>query len=232
MKRARVWLLIMAALAAVAGMIVGARLMAEKDLPRDASGVPDWSEYGKKVVFFGDSITELCDLDVFYPGLNSVNSGVSGDETSNMLARVDSAVLNREPDVVVILGGINDLLTGRSEESIVDNLHTIVERILLWQEKTQILLLSVYPVSEGGARTVTGHIQSLNEKIEKLAAETACRYVDVYSVLCQQDGTLAEPYSYDGLHLSEEGYRAAVPVIAGALQEEGSRASNQKGGAA
>ena len=39
-------------------------------------------------VFFGDSITELCDLEAYYPNINSCNRGISGDTTEGMLNRL------------------------------------------------------------------------------------------------------------------------------------------------
>lgn len=84
-----------------------------------------------KIVFFGDSITDgerdrnditslgngyvkiLSDkLHPIYPDMDIrlINKGVSGDEVSDLLARVQSDVIDLHPDAVVIMIGINNTL--------------------------------------------------------------------------------------------------------------------------
>ncbi len=53
-------------------------------------------EHGK-VIFLGDSITEMCNLDKYYPTLGAVNRGISGDSTQGMLDRLESNVISISP---------------------------------------------------------------------------------------------------------------------------------------
>lgn len=59
------------------------------------------------VAFMGDSITALWDL-ADYDSSPTLNFGISGDNTEQMLARFHNQVIDSDPAVVVILGGIND----------------------------------------------------------------------------------------------------------------------------
>jgi lysophospholipase L1-like esterase len=82
----------------------------------------------KKIVFFGDSITDSAkfsnpnypygagyfnmvksELDVFYPQFNLklYNEGISGNKTENLLERFDKDVVPHKPDLVVLFIGIN-----------------------------------------------------------------------------------------------------------------------------
>ena len=84
-----------------------------------------------KIVFFGDSITDcgrdrtdetslgsgyvkiLADkLKPIYPDtdIELINKGLSGDKLGDLLARVDNDVIALNPDAVVIMIGINDVL--------------------------------------------------------------------------------------------------------------------------
>jgi hypothetical protein len=63
------------------------------------------------VAFMGDSETARWNLPQFDTGGQTLNFGVPGDNTAQMLARFDS-VIAAAPGVVVILGGINDLFEG------------------------------------------------------------------------------------------------------------------------
>jgi lysophospholipase L1-like esterase len=73
----------------------------------------------KTVVCFGDSLTEgvigASYVDILRerlaPHARVINAGVNGDTTLNLLRRVERDVIARDPDVVVILVGLNDLTT-------------------------------------------------------------------------------------------------------------------------
>jgi len=63
-----------------------------------------------RVVFFGDSLTELWGSRI--PGLQAddvINRGISGQTTAQMLVRYKSDVLNLKPRVVHLLMGTNDV---------------------------------------------------------------------------------------------------------------------------
>ncbi len=63
----------------------------------------------KRVVFFGDSITDSWKLDESFPSKPYVNRGIGGQTTSQMLVRFRQDVINLQPKVVVVLAGTNDI---------------------------------------------------------------------------------------------------------------------------
>src|SRR5271154_2942045 len=63
----------------------------------------------RRVIFFGDSITDGWHLDEYFPGKGYINRGISGQPTSQMLIRFPPDVIALQPDVVVILAGPNDI---------------------------------------------------------------------------------------------------------------------------
>jgi len=79
-----------------------------------------------ETVFFGDSITEMCNLEEFYPNLNLYNRGISGDTTQDMLDRLESNVLEIEPSRIVFLGGTNDIGKNISPQDIANNIKIII----------------------------------------------------------------------------------------------------------
>ncbi|MEY2396381.1 MAG: hypothetical protein QOF94_2726, partial [Acidobacteriaceae bacterium] len=62
-----------------------------------------------RVVFFGDSISDLWHLDEYFPGKPYVNRGISGQTTPQMLIRFRQDVIELHPKAVVILAGTNDI---------------------------------------------------------------------------------------------------------------------------
>ncbi len=62
-----------------------------------------------RVVFFGDSITDIWKLPDYFPGKPYVNRGIGGQTTPQMLVRFRQDVIDLRPKVVVILAGTNDI---------------------------------------------------------------------------------------------------------------------------
>src|SRR4029077_14376385 len=83
----------------------------------------------KRVVIFGDSITDIWHLDEYFPGKLYVNRGIGGQTTPQMLVRFRQDVVNLQPKVVIMLAGTNDIAgnTGRMrDEDIEGNLSSMV----------------------------------------------------------------------------------------------------------
>lgn len=177
-------------------------------------------------VFFGDSITELCDLEKYYPYVNTCNRGISGDTTEGMLNRVESNVLAISPSNVVLLGGTNDIGKNVALQDIVNNIEQIIQRIQLSIPSCNIYIQSVYPINpkkksklynKCGSRTNIA-IDDLNILLNDLCAQYGCVYIDVNSQLKDKDGNLKKQYTFDGLHLTKKGYKVASKIIAPYLE--------------
>jgi len=72
----------------------------------------------KTIVCHGDSLTEGSDLSPHYAwprlvenqvNVKVVNSGIGGDTSGGLLARFYPDVVRHKPDMVLIMGGTNDL---------------------------------------------------------------------------------------------------------------------------
>src|SRR5438552_8087705 len=63
----------------------------------------------KRVVFFGDSITDMWNLAEYFPGKPYINRGIGGQTTPQMLLRFRQDVIALGSKVVVILAGTNDI---------------------------------------------------------------------------------------------------------------------------
>jgi len=77
----------------------------------------------KRVIFFGDSITQqgaerggyitridsMCKLENKSGEFEFIGSGISGNKVYDLYLRLDDDVLTKNPDVVVILIGVNDV---------------------------------------------------------------------------------------------------------------------------
>ncbi|MDE6361789.1 MAG: hypothetical protein K2L53_02305, partial [Clostridia bacterium] len=174
-----------------------------------------------EIVFFGDSITEMCNLKEYYPSLNACNRGISGDTTEDMLNRLKSNVIDVEPAKIVFLGGTNDIGKNIAPQDIANNIQSIIRQTQEALPNCKIYIQSVYPVnpvrkptffSQTGRRS-NAAIDELNVLLQDLCNQCDCAYIDVNSSLKDQDGNLKSEYSVDGLHLTKEGYIRIASII-------------------
>src|SRR5208282_2099538 len=77
---------------------------------RDANAAPAPPAAGEnRVVFFGDSITDIWKLPDYFPGKPYINRGIGGQTTPQMLVRFRQDVIDLHPKVLVVLAGTNDI---------------------------------------------------------------------------------------------------------------------------
>ena len=127
----------------------------------------------KRIVFMGDSITELWSVTnpYFFAGKPYVNRGISGQTTPQMLIRFRPDVIALKPDIVVIMAGINDIAgnTGISTlEMIAGNIFSMAE--LAKANNIKVILCSVLPAYDFPWRTglePAEKVLTLNRMIKK-----------------------------------------------------------------
>jgi lysophospholipase L1-like esterase len=178
-----------------------------------------------RVVFLGDSITDMWKLAQYFPEKPYVNRGISGQTTPQMLVRMYPDVIHLHPSVLVILAGTNDIArnTGpQSAEMIEDNFRAITE--LAQAHKIKIVLCSLTPVSDYTARKQTlqrppADILLMNGRLKTFAEQIHAVYADYSAALADANGFLKEGYSMDGLHPNDKGYALMAPIVQAAIEK-------------
>jgi len=173
---------------------------------------------GKKdVVFYGNSITFWGDWPELLKSKKLKNRGIPGD-TSFGLLELLAATIRDNPDLVFIMIGINDLARGIPQEVIINNYKRIVALIREASPKTKICFQSMLPVNESFGK-LKGHyrrankIPVINDFLRGWTKEQGIGYVDLFSVMADENGRLKASYTWDGIHLTLEGYRKWVEVL-------------------
>jgi lysophospholipase L1-like esterase len=188
----------------------------------------------ERVVFLGDSITDLWDdpgYGGFFPGKPYINRGISSQTTPQMLVRFRRDVLLLQPRVVVILAGTNDIagVTGPTTlDAIEDNLASMAE--LAHVHGIRVVLASLLPTNDS-AKDKDGkpiihsknrppdQIKAFNERIKAYAMRNGHIYVDYYSAMVDEQGTLRRDLTNDGIHANEKGYAIMTPLVEQAIAE-------------
>jgi lysophospholipase L1-like esterase len=172
-----------------------------------------------RVVFFGDSITDMWKLPQFFPEKPYVNRGIGGQTTPQMLVRIYPDVINLNPAALVILAGTNDIArnTGpQLAEMIQDNFRAMTE--LAQKHDIAVVLCSLLPVSDYTTRKQSvqrppADILLLNNWLKKYAEQVHAVYVDYFAAVADDKGFLKEGLSNDGLHPNDKGYSIMAPLV-------------------
>ena len=182
-----------------------------------------------RVVFMGDSITDVWKLEQYFPNKPYVNRGISGQTTPQMLVRFQPDVIALKPKVVVILAGTNDIAgnTGpMTLDAIADNIRSMAE--LAKANGIKVVLASVLPISDYNknaqgqpiVRSVIrppAKILALNKWIKDYAAANGHVYLDYFSATVDEKGFLKADLANDGLHPHAGGYKIMAPLAEAAI---------------
>jgi lysophospholipase L1-like esterase len=180
-----------------------------------------------RVVFFGDSITDIWKLENNFPGKPYVNRGIGGQTTPQMLVRFRQDVIDLQPKVVVILAGTNDIAgnTGpMRNEDIEANYASFAE--LARVHGIRVVYSSVLPVhnytersKDFYAQRPQGRILELNTWLKDYCARNKIVYLDYFSALVDDKGMLKKDLAEDGLHPNDAGYKIMAPLAEAAIQK-------------
>ena len=144
------------------------------------------------------------------PGLELRNHGVYGERTDEIAARLDEAA--RGADLLVVQGGINDLVQGRPAEEAARNLAAMLERGR--RLGLAVALADVLPWNNGDGRSAA-EIARLNSLIHALEAPLLPFHDTLVDP--ERPERMREVCTDDGSHPSIEGHRllgeAAAPVL-------------------
>jgi acyl-CoA thioesterase-1 len=181
----------------------------------------------KAIVCHGDSLTEGNDLDKndTWPAIvenelkvDIINSGISGDTTGGLLSRFYHDVIRHRPDIVIIMGGTNDLWWDLSINVIQANIFSMACQA---QHYNIVPVIGLpLPLFIEAARKqdmlepAVGYekcVAKLSELVKSLSANAAQADVvclDFYHSFFDERGTVAGKYFFeDGLHPNKEGHR-------------------------
>lgn len=181
----------------------------------------------KRVVFYGDSITDAWGQYVkdapFFPGKPYVNRGISGQTTAQMVVRFQQDVVHLKPAVVVILAGTNDLAgnTGlASMEMIEDNLLSMAE--LAKANGIHVVWASVLPTTDYPWRRglePAEKVKALNAWMKSYASGHGIVYLDYWSAMANAQGGLDAKLATDGVHPTVAGYAMMGPLAEKSIAE-------------
>jgi lysophospholipase L1-like esterase len=182
-----------------------------------------------RVVFFGDSITDIWHIDESFPGKPYVNRGIGGQTTPQMLVRFRQDVINLEPKVVVILAGTNDI-AGNTGPMRIEDIEADFASLadLARANNIKVIYSSVLPVHNYTEKSKDFFAQRSPEKILLMnnwlrsycaVASHGCTYLDYFSAMVDDKGLMKKDLADDGLHPNAAGYKIMAPMAEAAIEK-------------
>jgi len=191
----------------------------------------------KSIVLIGASYAGGWDPGRSIAGFRTINKGVSGQQSFEMLARFDNDVLVLKPDAVIIWGFINDVFRSdpaqieqtlkRARESIVAMVELARKAGIVpilatevtirgkdgWEEALQTVIGRIMGKTSY-QDYVNGHVAKINRWVRDLASREGLVLLDFESVLADQDGIRRKEFARpDGSHISLKGYEALTQYV-------------------
>ncbi|MBD2704052.1 esterase [Spirosoma sp. BT702] len=163
-----------------------------------------------------------------------INAGVGGNNTVDLLARIDTDCLAHQPELTILMVGTNDV-NSKKYVPLPDyerNLRTIVSKILAI--KSQLVLMTILPVYEPYLMTrhdpafykPEGHAarkQAMNNVIRNVAADNRLPLLDMHRIfdtvgligldVASLIKNEANSGKTDGIHPTANGYRTMAIAI-------------------
>ena len=178
-----------------------------------------------RVVFIGDSITQgwssegLAEWNTRFKPLPSVNFGMGGDRTQNILWRVQHGAFNGiSPDLIVLNIGVNNIWTEVQvcgTEKVAEGIFEVIHSIHKANPMAKILVVAILPTQELPDNPLRAYLSEINQLTQSNLSSLGSQFsfVDIGGCFLNDNGTIKNTVMTDFCHLSAEGYRIYADSI-------------------
>ena len=183
-------------------------------------------------ITYGSCLTELSDrwsdLVATRTGNTMVNLGIAGDNTNGMLARCQTQVFAKVPDLLHVLGGTNDIWFTYDYHQAFSNIVSMIRHA----ETFEIPILIGIPtpfiperipnqewVADRDSEYITQQCEKFAQALRAFCTMRDVPYVDYRNAFLNEDGSVREDMFADGLHPNGKGHVAMAEVLCQRLNE-------------
>jgi len=192
----------------------------------------------KKIIFFGDSITQqgttsngyitLLNKMLYQQGIQQfqlISAGIGGDKVNDLLQRMNDDVLRKFPYMVVIFIGVNDVChkqtkgKGTEIDKFEEVYNIIVSKMI--QNGTKVILCTPALIGEkyDSTNDLDEELNSYCNVIRKIAFNLRLPLADLrkafmnYEIKNNKTNLYSGILTTDGVHLNDKGNELAAQVI-------------------
>jgi isoamyl acetate esterase len=200
-------------------------------------------DHKRRIVFFGDSITELGVHPGGYitlinnrlsgkePSIEIVGAGIGGNKVTDLEERVYRDVMMRAPDIVVILIGINDVwhsvtpgLHGTPKSLYESGLKNIITKIRNTGSRVILCTPTVIGEKSDGSNQLDPMLEEYAEISRHVAQETGADLCDLRKAFIEflrshnSRNVVSGILTTDSVHLNDEGNRLIASELVRILE--------------
>jgi len=175
-------------------------------------------------ILAGDSLSLWFPAEMLPSGFTWLNQGISGETSAGLLQRLKLFDAT-QPETILVMIGINDLIRGVRRETLLANHLEIVRHLKTAHPKARIVVQSILP--HGSSQTVeqltppgralppwaerlaavsNASIRELNRQLATMAEAEKVAFLDLHPYFTDERGDLQMQLTTDGLHLNPLGY--------------------------
>jgi lysophospholipase L1-like esterase len=144
-----------------------------------------------------------------------INRGFGGSQLADSVEFAQRIVTPYKPKTVVLYAGDNDLARGNTPDDVARDFREFVAKVRRELPETKIIYVSIKPSIKRWEIVELG--REANRRIQEYIAGSGDKhleFVDIGPVTLGADGKpRPEFFVADGLHLSDEGYKAWAEVL-------------------
>lgn len=181
----------------------------------------------KKVIFFGDSITQagvgpegyITQMKGILPadGYELIGAGIGGNKVYDLYLRMEDDVLNKKPDIVVIYIGVNDVWhksthgTGTDLDKFEKFYRALIKKIEANGAKLVLCTPAVIGEKKDGDNGPDADLTKFSNVIRKISEDTKLPLCDLrklfldYNLQHNTENKEKGLLTSDGVHLTKEG---------------------------
>jgi lysophospholipase L1-like esterase len=168
------------------------------------------------VVFVGDSLTNGFPWNEWLLEETSaviINRAIDGETLEGLAHRFASIFpSNHHIQKIFTMIGINNILSREFQlNTFFDEYQILLEKLLSITGPDSICIVSILPTRRGSLINAT--IQNVNNFLQSLSESQGVCYLNLYSKFTDFTGQLDQNLTYDGLHLTVEGYKSWLGAI-------------------
>jgi lysophospholipase L1-like esterase len=189
----------------------------------------------KRIIFFGDSITQQGALPGGYVDLISkalspsayevIGAGIGGNKVYDLYLRLEDDVLNKKPDLVVIYIGINDVWhkqsshTGTDLDKFLKFYQALINKIQANGAKVVVCTPTVIGEKKNGANEMDAELDKFSAAIRELTVKNKLPLCDLRKLFTDYDSQNNPEdlekgiLTADGVHLNEKGNKTLAAAL-------------------
>lgn len=180
-----------------------------------------------EVVFIGDSITEswawndqyAAEFKRYFGQYRSVNLAIGGDQTQNLIWRLQHGAKGKlNPKVVVLMIGVNNLLNGQTAEEAAIGVGAVLEQLQDSFPNAQIINHAILPHNQSGKSIYRQQVIKANKIIAQFESEKV-HFYDFGDIFLDKNGDIPKELMEDFLHPTPKGMGKLGKKLAPAVEK-------------